>query len=118
MTIVIKPTFKKRVEQALDGYRGGLEAEVHDRIKSGTKKIRKDGEGNTIETVLTDDNSLLLRALERHDPEWGKKTSNQTEVNVNHTSSNAVSKLAEMLGVSVPDKQQEAIDITDYEEKQ
>lgn len=110
--------FKSRFEAAVESYRASLEDLVDDRIRNGTRQIKKDGEGNVIEEVIKDDNTLLLRALERHDPDaWGKRTNNKTEVNVNHNTGSATAKLAEALGISLPDKSEEPIDITDYEEQ-
>lgn len=110
--------FAEKMDNAVLEYRASLENEVDDRIKKGNVKSKYDGDGNLIEKVITQDNSLLLRALERHDPSWGKRQQNETNVNVNHNAGDAVNKLAEALGVRLPDKSSDdIIDITDYEEE-
>ena len=113
------PKFADALAIATEKANANLEETLYKRITDGTKTVETDGKGNVLKITTKQNDALLLRALEAKKPSvWGKKSSNtNVNVNVDSTGNSAVSRLAQMLGVEVPDKGEE-IDVTDYEEKE
>lgn len=107
------PEFKRMIEEARDVANGTLEEYAYRRVIDGEKTIKRDGDGNIVETIEKPASAALVARLLDATDTYKKETNNHVHIHQN-TDNSAILKLAQALGVSIDnddiDKYKEAID--------